>query len=89
MAFFQYLRDTRGELHHVAWPTRVQTVIFTILVILVSVFVSLYLGFIDFVLTTGLGKVIEVLPGAAPTAVVEPIVATSTQDLIISTTTME
>lgn len=68
MAFLQYLKDTRGELNHVAWPTRVQTVIFTILVVVVSVLVSLYLGLFDYIFTTGLGKIVETLPGAeAPT----------------------
>jgi preprotein translocase SecE subunit len=65
MSFIQYLKDTRGELHHVAWPTRVQTVVFTILVIMISILISLYLGFFDFLFTTGLGKVIEMLPSAA------------------------
>ena len=65
MGFIQYLKDTRGELHHVAWPTRVQTIIFTVLVVLLSVVVSLYLGFFDYVFTTGLGKAIEIFPGSA------------------------
>lgn len=74
MSFIQYLKDTRGELNHVAWPTRVQTVIFTILVIVLSILISLYLGFFDFLFTTGLGKVIEKLPGAAqPAAQIEGI----------------
>lgn len=66
MSFIQYLKDTRGELHHVAWPTRVQTVIFTILVIVVSVLTALYLGFFDYIFTTGLGKIVETLPSAQP-----------------------
>lgn len=69
MAFFQYLKDTRGELNHVAWPTRVQTIVFTVLVIMISVFVSLYLGFFDYLLTQGLGKLVERFPGtSAPQA---------------------
>lgn len=72
MGFVQYLKDTRGELHHVAWPTRVQTVIFTILVIVVSILVSLYLGFFDFLFTTGLGKIVDTLPSAAPEFQVDP-----------------
>ncbi len=88
MAFLQYLKDTRGELNHVAWPTRVQTLVFTALVILTSILISLYLGFFDFLFTTGLGKVIGVLPNAQPTPQEEPI-STSTleQNLIISTST--
>jgi len=42
--FLQYLKDTRGELRHVAWPTQTQTIVYTILVALLSVGVSLYLG---------------------------------------------
>jgi len=85
MAFLQYLKDTRGELNHVAWPTRVQTVIFTILVIALSILVSLYLGFFDYILTTGLGEVVERLPSAAPTPLAEPVISTSTPDIIIGT----
>lgn len=86
MAFLQYLKDTRGELHHVAWPTRVQTIVYTILVIAISILVSLYLGFFDYVFTNALGKVVEFLPGAAqPAAQIEGIdtepVATTTPDI--------
>lgn len=74
MGFAQYLKDTRGELNHVAWPTRVQTVVYTILVIVVSILISLYLGFFDFIFTSGLGKVIEQLPAASPIQAEEPAV---------------
>lgn len=49
-----YLRDTRGELKHVSWPTQRQTVIYTALVILVSVITALYVGLFDFLFTQGL-----------------------------------
>lgn len=62
MGLGQYIKDTRSELHHVAWPTRVQTVVYTILVILVSLIISLYLGFFDFIFTNGMGRVIESVP---------------------------
>lgn len=88
MAFIQYLKDTRGELNHVAWPTRVQTVVFTILVVLVSVLVSLYLGFLDFLFTSGLGKAVGALP-AAPTPSQTIDLASTTDDFIISTTTTQ
>lgn len=68
-AFLQYLKDTRGELRHVAWPTQAQTIVYTVLVALLSVGVALYLGLFDFLFTTGLTRVISVLPGSysAPT----------------------
>ncbi|MCH7597625.1 preprotein translocase subunit SecE [Patescibacteria group bacterium] len=47
----QYFKDTRGELKHVNWPTRKQTISFTILIVIVSILTSLFLGFFDFVFT--------------------------------------
>jgi preprotein translocase subunit SecE len=46
-----YLRDTRGEIRHVSWPTPRQTAVYTVLVIGISILTSLYLGFFDFVFT--------------------------------------
>lgn len=63
MSFSQYLKDTRAELNHVAWPTKTQTMIFTSLVIALSVLVSLYLGLFDYVFTNALGRGLELLPG--------------------------
>ena len=68
MALIQYLKDTRSELNHVAWPTRMQTIVFTALVILLSALIAVYLGFFDYVFTTGLGRGLELLPQVeAPT----------------------
>ena len=50
----QYLRDTRSELKHVSWPTQRQTAVFTALVIGVSIFVAIFLGFFDFIFTEAL-----------------------------------
>ena len=47
----QYVKDTRGELKHVSWPTQRQVVIFTVLVIIVALFVAFYLGLFDFIFT--------------------------------------
>ncbi len=66
MSLMQYLKDTSGELKHVAWPTRAQTIIYTILVVILSIFVALYLGFFDYVFTTGLARLIEILPQGTP-----------------------
>ena len=82
----QYLKDTRGELRHVAWPTRVQTIIYTILVIAISILVSLYLGFFDYLFTHALGKIVELLPHAASAPIDQPVI---TPNIIISTTTTQ
>jgi preprotein translocase subunit SecE len=42
-----YLKGTRTELKQVNWPTKKQTINFTLLVVGVSALVSLYLGFFD------------------------------------------
>jgi preprotein translocase SecE subunit len=54
MGFVQYLKDTRGELRHVSWPTRTQALVFTLLVIAISILTSLYLGFFDYLFTLAL-----------------------------------
>lgn len=50
----QYLKDTRVELSHVSWPTQKQTFVYTVTVIVVSVLVSAFLGFFDFLFSRGL-----------------------------------
>lgn len=47
----QYLKDTKGELKHVSWPTRNQTIVFTTFVILFSIFIAAFLGVFDFIFT--------------------------------------
>jgi preprotein translocase SecE subunit len=44
-----YIRDTRGEMKHVSWPTRKQAITFTVIVILVSLFTAFFLGFFDYI----------------------------------------
>ncbi len=77
MSFIQYLKDTRGELHHVAWPTQVQTIVYTILVVLVSIFVALYLGLFDFHFTTGLARFLNVLPQENPITITQQPISDS------------
>lgn len=44
-----YLKETKVELRHVNWPSRKTTIRFTFLVIGISLAVSAYLGFFDFI----------------------------------------
>jgi len=53
-AFGKYIQDTRVELKHVAWPTQLQTIVYTVLVIGISIVVALYIGFFDFFFSRGL-----------------------------------
>lgn len=56
MAIIDYIKETRGELKHVSWPTRRQVIVFTTLVIFASIATSLFLGFFDFVFSQILSK---------------------------------
>jgi preprotein translocase subunit SecE len=53
-----YIRDTKGEMKHVSWPTRTQSVLFTILVIIISIATAYYLGFFDFIFNKALELII-------------------------------
>ncbi len=67
----QYLKETQGELRHVAWPTRAQTIVYTILVAVISIGVALYLGLFDYLFTTSLARLVSTLPAATPTEVTQ------------------
>jgi len=71
--FIQYLKDTQGELRHVAWPTRLQTIVYTVLVALVSIGVALYLGLFDFIFTTGMKQVLTDIPSANPIQITQQV----------------
>jgi len=49
--FINYIKDTRGELVHVSWPTRRQAMTFTVIVVIISILTSVFLGFFDYVLS--------------------------------------
>lgn len=49
MNFSQYIKDTQAEMNHVNWPTKSETIRFTVLVIVVSLATALLLGLSDFV----------------------------------------
>lgn len=49
--FIQYLKDTQSELKHVSWPTRRQAILFTGLVVVISLLMGAYLGAFDAIFT--------------------------------------
>lgn len=48
MKIVDYVKETRQELNHVSWPTRSQAIIFTIVVVVLSLLVGAFLGLFDF-----------------------------------------
>jgi len=89
MALGQYLKDTQAELRHVAWPTRSQTIIYTVMVALVSILVAIYLGFFDYIFTTGLSRFLTVLPTTNPIEVTQNPIGTSTPEFNVTPVTTE
>ena len=53
-----FLRQVRDELNLVTWPTREKTIRLTIIVVVVSVAVGVYLGALDLLLTKVMGLII-------------------------------
>lgn len=53
-----YFKETRAELKHVSWPTRRQALMFTVVVIAISLLTALYLGAFDYIFTMILKVVI-------------------------------
>ena len=54
-----YFREAMAELRKVTWPTKKETVNYTILVIGISLGVSLLLGGLDYVFNLGVGLLIN------------------------------
>jgi preprotein translocase subunit SecE len=57
-SFVAYVKETRSELKHVSWPTKKQTINFTIAVVVISILTSLYLAFFDGIFISILQKVL-------------------------------
>ncbi len=54
-----YFNETKVELKHVIWPSRSQTIFYTVVVVAVSVLIAYFLGLFDFLFSKGLEKVIS------------------------------
>jgi len=53
-----FLKEVRLEMKKVNWPTREETIRYTLIVIGISVAVAIFLGGLDFVFTTLINKFI-------------------------------
>ena len=53
-----YFREVRSEMKHVSWPTRSQAIMYTIVVLAVSVATGLYLGLFDYLFTFAIQRII-------------------------------
>lgn len=53
-----YFKEVRSEMKHVSWPTRQQALVYTGVVIAVSLLVSAYLGVWDYVFSLVIRNII-------------------------------
>lgn len=54
-----FLKEVKEELGKVTWPTREQTIRYTVLVIITAVAVGVFLGGLDYFLTLGTAFILE------------------------------
>lgn len=52
----EYVKETKAELKYVNWPTRAETIQYTIIVIVLSLFIAYFLGSFDILFSQLLGK---------------------------------
>lgn len=58
MKLFTYLKNVKGELSHVVWPSRKTAISHTILILLLSAFAAVFIAFLDYVFTGVVGRLI-------------------------------
>ena len=44
----QYFKDVRAEMKHVSWPSRRLTIMYTLVVLAISIATAIYLGLLDY-----------------------------------------
>lgn len=54
-----YIKESKSELEKVSWPSRKEALRHTGIVIAISAAVAVFLGAIDYLLTTGVEKIIQ------------------------------
>ncbi|MBA3550641.1 preprotein translocase subunit SecE [Patescibacteria group bacterium] len=59
MGLVNYIKETRGELRHVSWPTRSQAIAFTIIVIILSLGLAFFLGLFDYLFSEAIKFIIN------------------------------
>jgi preprotein translocase SecE subunit len=59
MKFLQYLKETKAEMKEVVFPTSSQTIIYTVLVIVISLVVAALLWAVDLGLKELLTKIVS------------------------------
>lgn len=54
-----FLRETKDELKKVVWPSKQETIRLTMVVIIISLIVGIFLGGLDFVFVKLIGTIVK------------------------------
>ncbi len=57
--FFQFLKEVKVELMKVTWPNRGELIGSTVIVVVLSMIMAVYVGFLDFILSSLFGRIIR------------------------------
>ncbi len=55
----QYFKDVRAEMKHVSWPSRRLTIVYTIVVVAISLATAVYLGLLDYAFSNFIKAIIN------------------------------
>jgi preprotein translocase SecE subunit len=58
MKLIDYIKETKAEMSHVVWPTRRQAIVFTVVVVIFSIGIAMYLGLFDYLFSLALRQII-------------------------------
>lgn len=58
-SLISYLKNVRGEFEHIVWPKPRVALVHTLLIILISAVVAVFIGLLDYVLTSIVGFLIN------------------------------
>lgn len=56
---FRYVRESKEEMGKVTWPSQKETIKYSALVIVISLFVAAFFGGLDWLLSLGLEQIIQ------------------------------
>ncbi len=56
--FFNYIKESLGEVRHIKWPTKEQTLLYTFAVVVIALVVAYYLGIFDLLFARIIQKLI-------------------------------
>lgn len=54
-----YLKESKAEFNKVTWPTRKETINYSILVVIISLLIAVFIGLADYVLNLGVVQILN------------------------------